>query len=429
MQQREVAVVESAPVLGAGIAGGQRATGRTFLTGKPEDLSRVISHQIEGRGVAAHVHEDLHALADHEEHARDWDGRIQQTLVIPDDIEGAIVAKAEIVATLDLRIKNAQPHELLWQAHLRAKGTIDQDIVAVIVERRGRATVLRVLVETELVCRIQETAARECQGDVIHTISPGQPECGFRRIADDEESARAQRELLLRGDVQMGMIPKGRRVVEHGKGGRPSGAAGDDLARPAIHDRGNMEAVPVNCRRRGAQQRRVRLIEVVLHIELHVIALVHDQCRAPHQCSIIADGRRGGPKHRRSFRSQRGELLARLTKVQIQGCAHEDVGNDQRIVSLRGRKRGSDRAAGLHVTRAVEGGGGDGISAEAERDSSSPGREVIVARCRHVVDLDRANAGERIRAGAGDGDGIGVSRCPGPWRANRDHWDHGILSG
>ena len=304
VQHVEVGVVQQASVDGAGPAARSRRP--AFLSRISEALTGVVASEIErcAELVRAEVHQDLHALSDHELHARHSHRRIEQAGIIADDKEGAVVAKAQVIAALDLSIQDAQTHDLLRQFDLRIHRAVDQHVVAVVVQD---------VVIRELVVR-HETTACQCQRNVVHAIRSRQCQRSLLRIAHDDEPTRALGELFLRGAMQMRMIPIRGRIILHRECRRPCGARRHDLMRSAIHDRGDVEAMPMH--RRGVG-------EAVRHVDLNVVALVHDQRGTPKVGAVVAIGLR-----LRTF----PELLARLAQFEVECLARDRLRDHEGVV-------------------------------------------------------------------------------------------------
>ena len=273
---------------------------------------------------------------------------------------------------------------MFGQGDLRAERSIDQQVVAVSAGGdSGEAG------DKLIGC---EAAAGERERKVVHAVSAGQIERGLDGVTDNDHAAAPFGELVLRVFVQVRVIPIGAGVVIDLEGGPPCGSSGDDLMRSAVHDGGDVEAVPM---RRGG------FGEIVGDVELHPIAFVHDERGAPHQHVVI--GNRGGVggvlKHGvpKTFRGR--------VEVQIERRAGDDFGNNERVVGLRGGEGDVDGRCCGDVARGVVGDGGDAVGAVAERHGDTPVGEAV-RRCRSdAVHGDVADSREPIGTRATDGDG------------------------
>ena len=265
LQHAEVAVVQQAAV-------GAAAVG--LAAGETEGLVGVVGHQVERPAdlVAAKVDEDFGTLTDHQRDALKRDGLVDQAAVGGDLVELAVVREAQDVAALDLGVEDAQAHPLGRQLGLRVQDPVGEQVVAVLVV---------VAVVAELVGR-REAAARQHQRDIVHAIGPRQGQLGFLRIADDDQPARAHRELLLREFMRVRVIPIRPGIVGDLPGRGPLAARWDRLVRATIRGGGQVEAVPVD---------RRHLFEVILEIDLDGLALVKDQRRTPEAGAVEAHRR------------------------------------------------------------------------------------------------------------------------------------------
>ena len=196
-QQAVIVVVQIAAV---GTAGVQLATRET------EGLIRIIGHQVDRAAdlVRAEVDEDLGAFAHHEGQALQRDGLVDQAAVGGDLVEDAIIAEAQDITPLDLGVEDAQTDKLAGQLRLGVERAVGQLIIAVLVV---------VAVVGELV--VLEASAREHERQVVDAVGARQGQLRFERIADDDQATRAHRQLLLRGFMQVRVIPIGACVVLH----------------------------------------------------------------------------------------------------------------------------------------------------------------------------------------------------------------------
>lgn len=244
-----------------------------FATWESESLTVVVGFQVNGRtdGIFGHVDEDFITLTDVHDEACGGHGGIKQAAVGTNDVKLAVVTKAKVVATFDFAIENAKADELRGRVDFGGDGAIDEFVVAISVH------------QIKLV-RLAEFAAREHEGDIIDAVVPGQCQCGFFRIANDDESSCTVRELRLRHMVQVRVIPIGAGLVFHFERRRPGRACGNDLVRPTVRNCGNMKTVPM---RRGI------FTNIVRDVHLHDVAFLHDERRAPEFGAIVAHGRRG----------------------------------------------------------------------------------------------------------------------------------------
>ena len=216
----------------------------------------------------------------------------------------------------------------------------------------------------------------------------------------------------------MRVVPVGGRIIFHRKGRRPCRAASHHLTRTTIHDRGNVEAMPVHGGGSRTQQCGVGQVKVVAHVELHGVSLIHDQCRPPHQSAIVTQSRctrrwskccRGIDAQRRVRRRIRRKLLVSLIQVQIKRRPIDRRRDDERVVSLSGGQRHRDRTAVRQIARTIGGRGDDRIRAKTERHRGCPGGKIVAAGCGHIVHLHTADTGERIATRPRDSDRVGSS--------------------
>ncbi len=183
---------------------------------------------------------------------------LEQAAVRADDDEVAAVVAAEQVDARIRAVEDTQPRALPADDQIRIDGAVDQDDVAFIADL-GVAH-RRHVFETAVAA---ETAVLDDERNVVDAVVRWQPERAAFIVLDQEQAGQSAHDLLAGLLDHVRVIPEQRRFLLDLEVRLPHLRRRDDLMRPAVETRGDMQAVPVQ----GG-----RLVQSVLHPEFHAIA-------------------------------------------------------------------------------------------------------------------------------------------------------------